>query len=271
MRWIYRPSSKIKISIESLYRAVARAQNRASGPEFEVASVKSGAPLLPGEPIRIDLGTARNGRLTLTNATLSDCIKYAYGIVSDQQISGPDWIKAKEVRFDIVAQYPVATPQDQVFLMLRNLLEHRLKLALHHEDRQLSYLALAVGKNGIKFSGAAETSSPNVTALGHVIHSHLSMPLLATLLSRFERELILDKTGLSGFFSLKLEWTPETLRGRGGPDGGSPVMANAAGVDPEGPPLVTALQEQLGLRLESRRGPIEVLIVDHAEKVPGAD
>ncbi len=121
----------------------------AARPEFEVATVKSSPPP-SGDTININLGTVRNGKVTMTNVSLSDCIKFAYGIVSDDQLSGPDWIKSKEVRFDIVAQAPADTPRDQLLLMLQPLLADRLKLALHHQQKELAYLGLVVGKNGLK-------------------------------------------------------------------------------------------------------------------------
>src|ERR1051326_4002958 len=80
-------------------------------PEFEVASLKPSPASAPGEPININLGTFRNGRLTFGNASLSDLMKYAYGLVSDEQISGPDWIKT--TRFDVIAQTAPATTPDQ--------------------------------------------------------------------------------------------------------------------------------------------------------------
>jgi hypothetical protein len=103
-----------------LAQANARAQP-SPRTEFEVATMRQSPPPA-GDLIDINLGTLRNGRLTFANASLSDCLKFAWQIVSDDQISGPDWIKSKAVRFDIVAQVPPDTPRDQVFLMLQALL-----------------------------------------------------------------------------------------------------------------------------------------------------
>jgi uncharacterized protein (TIGR03435 family) len=236
-------------------------------PQFEVASMKNSPPAHAGEPININIGSARNGRVTLTNASLNDCIKYAYSIISDSQIAGPDWTKSGDVRFDIIAQAPPDTPQDQLLFMLQTLLAERLKLTLHHEQRTLPFLALVVNKGGPKLSEAKDSAEQPMLGVGHIIHHHISMFILASLLSRFERQLIFDTTDLSGFFDVKLEWTPDALKGRG-PEGGGPILLNGAAVDPNGPSLVTALQEQLGLRLDSRKGPIDVLVIDHAEKVP---
>jgi uncharacterized protein (TIGR03435 family) len=93
------------------------------------------------------------------------------------------------------------------------------------------------------------------------------MQVLATLISRFERQTILDMTGLTGFYEVKLIWTPDLFRGRT-PPGGGPIMLNGEAIDPDGPSLSTAVSEQLGLRLESRKGPVDVLVIDHAERVP---
>jgi uncharacterized protein (TIGR03435 family) len=119
----------------------------ASAGEFEVATLKQSPPPA-GDSIDINLGTARNGKLTLANATLSECVRYAYSIVSDDLIGGPDWIKSRAVRFDIVAQAPPDTSQDQLRQMLQTLLAERLKLALHREQKPLAYLALVQGRNG---------------------------------------------------------------------------------------------------------------------------
>jgi uncharacterized protein (TIGR03435 family) len=239
-------------------------------PEFEVATVKAVEPPRPGEQNAINLGTIQNGRVTLTNTTLSDCIKFAYGIVSDDQISGPDWIKSREARFEIVAQAPAGTPQDKLLLMLQALLADRLKLVLHREQKPMSFMALGVAKNGPKLKPPKDASSPSTLGLGRIVHPRMSMPVLANLLSRFERMIVVDLTEISGVFDVNLEWLPEFLRSKVSPDGG-PVSLNGQVIDGSLPSLVTALQEQLGLRLESRRGPLNVLVVDRAEKVPTAN
>jgi uncharacterized protein (TIGR03435 family) len=234
--------------------------------EFDVATVKSSPPPT-GDLININLGTLRNGRLTFTNASLSDCLKYAYDIVSDEQIAGPDWIKSKSVRFDIVAQVPPDTPLPQVRVMLRSLLSDRLKVALHHENKNLSYLALVVSRAGLKIHGSQIDPGvpPKSSAmLGHIVSSQISMQRLAMLLSRFERQTVIDQTGLSGNYEINLKWTHQS------------TTSTTAGLRTEpdvpdtdaGPSIFTALQEQLGLRLESNRGPVEVLVIDHAEQIP---
>jgi uncharacterized protein (TIGR03435 family) len=114
--------------------------------------------------ININLGTVRNAKLTLTNASLSDCLRFAYGLVSDAQISGPEWIKSKATRFDIVAKATGDTPRDQFPVMLRALLADRLKLVFHYESRALPFLALVVEKDlpllGLAKSDAAPAAGP---------------------------------------------------------------------------------------------------------------
>jgi uncharacterized protein (TIGR03435 family) len=239
----------------------------AQQPQFEVATVKLSPPLT-GDAIPINLGSAINGTVTLTNTTLSECIQYAYGIVTGDLIAGPEWTKSREVRFDIVAKAAARdTPDDQLRLMLRGLLAERLKLMVHTEPREMPYLALTVAKNGPKLAPAKDNTDRRPQVAGRIVHPQMPMSMLSTLLSRFERQTVIDKTGLRGPFSVDLQWVPDVLRERA-LQGGPPPVVNGQPVDLSGPSLYTALQEQLGLKLESRKGPVDVLVIDHAEKVP---
>src|SRR5580658_9600149 len=91
---------------------------------FEVASIKV-PQVVSGQPYNIDLGTIQHDTVTLTNVSLADCIRFAYGLTSDNQLSGPDWTKSKEVRYDVVAITHPDTPRDQALLMMRALLAER--------------------------------------------------------------------------------------------------------------------------------------------------
>lgn len=225
-------------------------------PAFEVASLKSSPPIT-GDLYRANLGTVRHGELTMTNVTLSDCLRFAYGITNDIQIVGPEWIKNKGVRFDILAKASATTPVEQFPLLLRALLTERFQLKLHHEAKEMSYLALEIGKKGSKLTPAEQDpdSSVNRNGLGQIRSSHMSMPLLATLLSRFLRDTVVDWTNLKGFYDVNLEWRPEDL-------------SKPASDSESGGSIFTAIQSQLGLRLESRKGPLDVIVVDQALKVP---
>src|ERR1700685_4312419 len=115
------------LAISLMYTPASRAQSQANDagrPRFEVASLKPGQPI-PGDKIYTNLGSISHGTLTLTNTSLADCLRYAFGLTSNDQLSGPDWIKSKVVRFDIVAKAPADTPLDQIRLMLQTLLTER--------------------------------------------------------------------------------------------------------------------------------------------------
>jgi uncharacterized protein (TIGR03435 family) len=225
--------------------------------KFEVATVKLSPPP-DGDLIYINLGRFQGGRLPMTNVTLSDAIKFAYELVSDAQLSGPDWIKT--IRFDIVAEAPPETPLEQVHRMTRELLVERLHLVLGHEEKVLPHLALVVGKGGPKLQKAKadQPVTQGFQVRGRIDHNQMSMAMLVSLLSRFERQTIVDRTGLSGFFVVKLEWAPDN----------NLPQADDGGPPPDRPSLFEAVEEQLGLKLESRRGPLEVLVVEQAAKVP---
>ena len=240
----------------SLYFAFALASY--AQPQFEVATVKRSPPP-EGDRININLGGLRNGTLTFGNASLSDCLKFAYNLVSDSQLSGPDWIKSKDVRFDIVAKVPPDTPRGQMLMMLQALLGERLKVAAHFEKRDLAHLELVVSKNGPKLREVKPDPGAvnRVSVPGRIAGSQISMQTLALLISRFERQTVIDRTGLAGVYALKLEWTPDLNR--------PPSDADAP---PPGPSIFTAVQEQLGLKLDSRKSQVDVLVVDHAEQVP---
>jgi uncharacterized protein (TIGR03435 family) len=184
------------ISLVLMYAPPSRAQS-AAGPSFDVASLKPSPPP-PGDTYNANLGSIRNGEVALTNATLVDCIKFAYGLVSDEQTAGPDWVKSKAVRFDVLAKAPPSTPREQLLLMLRALLTERFHLAMHSERRAFHHYALMVGKNGPKLHEVARdpATSHMVYRYGSLTHNQISMQTLALLLSRQMGEMVLDETGL---------------------------------------------------------------------------
>jgi uncharacterized protein (TIGR03435 family) len=240
---------------------LSRAQSRVSAsPTFEVASVK-----------RSQAGSSRTGvgtdpgRLTIHNASLKFCVEWAYG-VKDYQVSGPGWLDSEH--FDIAAKAERGAPEDRLRLMLQALLTDRFKLALHRETRELPVYALTVVKEGpkiheVKAAGKSRTGGGK----GHLIGQKISMPEFADLLTLAgQRELgrpVIDKTGLKGVFDISLNWTPENPLPAGGNDPDVRTTDNAPGPD-----IFRALQQQLGLRLESQKGPIEFLVIDRVEKVP---
>ncbi len=242
------------------------AWGQAARPEFDVASLKP-VVLDGADTYTANLGTYRDGVLTQTNTTLAECLRFAYEITSDDLVSGPEWIKNKSVRFDILAKTTRDTPRGRALLMLRTLLEDRFKLVLRREPRVLSYYALTAPNGAQKLQPAQDPPVEGEVKLwlGQIRHNHMSMLMLATLISRFTHTPVVDQTGLPGAFEVKLDWA----RDNSVPPAAAPGAAPAEPAD--GPSIFEAVQKQLGLKLEKRKGPIDVLIVAHAEKTPVAN
>ncbi len=229
----------------------------ALGQEFEVVSVKPNKSL-SGNP---DSDTDQ-GRLTATNESLRSLIRMAYG-VKDYQLEGPDWLRSE--RYDIAAKFPEALPKgekgnEELRAMMRNMLLDRFKLAVHREQRNYSVYGLVVGKGGVKFKESPGCESHHQRSGDkHYEGTCVSMDSFAEFLANrksLPAEMpVLDMTGLKGFYNLTLDWIPE----------------QAAADNPSGPTLLNAIQEQLGLKVDTRKAPIEILVVDHAEKIPTAN
>jgi uncharacterized protein (TIGR03435 family) len=225
----------------------------AEAPTFDAATVKMGGPVVNGL-ININTGRILNGVVTLANATLSDCLKFAYSLTTDDQIAGPDWINQKMVRFEVTGKAPPDTPDDQLMLMLQALLKERFQIAMHTEQREMTHYELVIGKNGpkLKESTVNALDATGAARLDGIKSNRMKMNKLAALLSRMTRMPVIDKTGLTGYYQIDLKYADER----------QPVENQV------GPSVFTAVQEQLGLKLESKKSPVEVLVIDHAEKVP---
>jgi len=237
------------------FSPIAASAQDAPAPAFEAASVK---PNLSGPG---HSGTDRvGGSLQMTNVTLKTCITLAYG-VTEPQVLGPNWLDSE--RYDIVAKADSKAPRDQFVRMLQSLLADRFKLALHRETRELSVYALVAAKGGAKLKkvegSAANGSGSSSSHRGSMTAEAVPMSKLADLLAGPRFDLghpVVDKTGLDGVFDFTLTWTPEN-------------SSEPSRDDPKAPPpIFIALQQQLGLKLEPQKAPVEVLVVDHAEKAP---
>jgi uncharacterized protein (TIGR03435 family) len=228
---------------------------KAAQPTFDVASVKQVDISKLGDLVPINIASVRGQEITFGNATLGDCIRFAYGIAADAQIVGPDWIRSKRFLYDIDAKGGHDTSSEQFQAMMQTLLTDRFNLVTHREQKVMSYYALVPAKRRPTIQEIKEIPEgfQGITHGGH-IDSILPMPTLAYLLSRFETERpIIDKTAFSGVYRVKLDWALRQTEDAG---------------DVTGPSLFTALDEQLGLKLEARRGPVEILVVESAEKIP---
>lgn len=181
---------------------------------------------------------------------------YAFGITNEYQIAGPDWIKSRQYLFDIVGKAPADTQVSELRTMLQALLAERFHLGAHRESREVRHLELSIAKKGSKLKEAESQTgtAANSGVMGRIVSTGLPMSELAALLSRFLRVPVLDATGLPGAYEVRLTWTPDNVAPTAEPS--------------EYPELFTAIQEQLGLALRSPKSPIDVIVVDHAEKTP---
>ncbi len=228
--------------------------NGQSAQKFEVASIR------PHKGPYTEVGVRISGpKVTIEAYGLLGLIMDAYQLTEDIQISGgPPWMSADSVRFDIAAIAPGdgATSQENLRLMLQALLADRFQLKVHRVTQEIPVYALVVAKNGPKLKESAPAEESSVTASGgrtaQITMANVSTERLAIQLSGGLDRPVVDKTGLKGHYDVKLNWIPEFA---GPPPPGS-----------DGVNIFTAVQEQLGLKLEPQKAPIEILVIDHVER-----
>lgn len=209
-----------------------------AAPAFDAASIKPSTAEPGSSGISSDIG-----RITGRNVTLKHCIRSAYGIPEAQIFGGPKWVD--DDRYDIDAKAPGRAGDHEMMAMLQTLLAERFQLVLHRETRPLPGYALVVGKKGL----TAKRSEPGIrsetsSSRRSIDATGCDMGCLARKLSEVLHAPVADLTGVEGRFDFKLEWTPDDLQ---------------AAVFP-------AIEEQLGLKLEGRKVPTEVLVIDRAAK-----
>jgi len=231
--------------------------------EFEVVSIKPNNSMSGSSSTHSDKGILRGA-----NLSLKSLIMRAYGM-RDYQVEGPDWLGSEH--FDISAKFPDGyPPKDRAdesaayMAMMQKMLVDRFHLAVHRGQKTFAVYGLVVAKGGIKFrqvpDGGQHSSNSNNT---HYEGTGIPMEGFAGFLSK-RPELpadlpVLDMTGLKGDYTMTLDWVREFK-----PSPDAPASAEPS----PGPSLLSALEDQLGLKLETRKAPVEILIVDHAEKVP---
>jgi uncharacterized protein (TIGR03435 family) len=274
---------------------VIRAQSTPSDPAFEVASVKANKA---GDN-RVMIGMQPGGRFTATNLTLLMLIRFAYQLQDFQLVGAPDW--ASEERFDILAKAEgeIAPPTfgtvGPVQLMMRTLLQERFKLAVHPDKRDLPIYAMTLARSDGRLGPQLRPATVDCAAqfaargrggpppgppppgermtcgmrmgFGEMAGGGFPISQLATSLSPILRRIVEDRTGLTGNYEFELKWTPDQLPQRAtGTPADQPVMVNGAAIDPNGPSIFTAIQEQLGLKLDAQRAPVDVLVIDQVER-----
>jgi uncharacterized protein (TIGR03435 family) len=251
---------------------LAAFQAAAQSPDtFEVASIKVGDPLNPGTSYRLEPG----GGIKIEGASFKSLVVFAYDLREFQLKGATGWMTSE--RYTILAKGVIdGGPADyhsmndeqrkQMGALIRRrmqaLLAERYQLVVHRETQELPMYALTVAKNGVKMqANVSPDGSPQSMTTGRAIFKaeRASSESIARALAGLTGRPVRDETGLQGFFDLKMEWTPDA--GAASPDASETKPAESLG-----PTLFTALQEQLGLKLESKRGPVEILVIDRAER-----
>ena len=212
--------------------------------KFEVASVKLQAP---GDT-RGSIGPSPGGFIA-NGIPLKVFIEIAYRVKDYQIVGGPHWIDTDH--YDVSAKAPEGfiPTGEQMQPMLQALLADRFGLKLHRETREMPAFALVVAKGGPKLTATTKPDNRISVAHGFFTGQKIDMAGLADALEMGSDRAIVDQTGLSGQYDVTLKWNPD-----------------ATDPDPSAVPLVTAIQEQLGLKLEATKAPVEVLVIDSVEK-----
>jgi uncharacterized protein (TIGR03435 family) len=228
---------------------------------FDVASVRSNKSGIRGSGFN-----PQGNRLTATNVSLFALVEWAYEMEDFRISGGPAWMKSD--RFDIAAESEGTRSMAQFRLMLQSLLADRFHLHVHRQAKELPVYELSIAKGGSKLKQGRCIGTPNPanpcggtsgSTRGTLIGRAVSLQTMAKDLSGVLSRVVLDKTMLRGEYDFDLTWTPDETfaRGPGDPD--------APAVDPNGPSIFTALQEQLGLTLKPAKGLVDVLVIDRAE------
>jgi len=242
------------ITILACCRLIGRGQDQHALPAFEVATVKPSGPA--SAPISIQ--RLPGGRLVTSNTSLPMLIRWAYQLDDARLLEVPKGLES--TRFDVVAKAPEQEPvAGRMQLMMRALLAERFKLVVHQETRELVAYVLVTEPDGptVRASNATEPAGPNPFTMsdrGTLVGTRVTADMLATVLSNQLGRSVRNMTGFSGTFDFTLRWAP---------DGAAltPDTQDRAS-------LFSAIREQLGFRLDARKTPTDVVVIDHVERTP---
>jgi uncharacterized protein (TIGR03435 family) len=264
-------------------------------PSFEVASVKPASPSATAMSCSGGPGTTSPGTWRCSNVPLAFLISWSYGFQSYE--FNPHSAPCCQGRFDFTAKVPAGATKEQFQQMIQKLLEERLKLRLHHEQKEMAIYELTVGENGpkLKESTPGASSEPEdpwanpehsmgkdgypvfpagrsglVSTNGHVRWTgfNVSMEEIVKTLSFHLGRPVLDATGLKGKYDIDMKWFIDVawlleIAGRR-----DEIAELPDDTGPTGPTLTRAVQDQLGLKLNSKKGLGDIVVIDHVEKVP---
>ncbi len=249
------------VSLEAFGQAVPAA------PAFEVASVKPSNPASRSSSFSFNGGAG----LTIEGGTLKRIIETAYDVRDFQILGGPGWIdsdrydiSAKNADDDPVMKLPTVPERVKVArVKLQTLLAERFQLKVHRETKELPEYALVVAKNGSKMKEITDLPQSGINSnCGRMTGTRTSMANFVVALSRQLGRPVLDRTGLAGRYDFLLTYTPEIGACSQPAEGRGSEAVNPG----DGPSIFTAMQEQLGLKLEAIKGPVEIIVVNHADK-----
>lgn len=231
-------------------------------PKFDVVTVKPSDPNRPGK-----LFTMRGRRIVTVNTTVDNLISFAYGVHAKQIVGAPDWFSSEKFDIDGVPDVDGRPNSEQFRMLIQDVLAKRFGLAFHQEKRELSVYALTLAKGGPKMNVTMNKPSDArnfmFRGLGKLMVTNSTMEDVC---HGFQGAVldkpVVDHTGLTDRYDFNLNWTPDQSQFA---QMGAPIPPPSE--DPNAPPsLYTALQEQLGLRLEPMKAQAEALVIDHAEK-----
>ncbi len=266
--WMMRRRFPLRISLALLIPAAF-----AQTPAFEVASIRPATPIVNGSYVgsKGGPGTSDPALYTCEKCDLASLVEDAYDLPY-YRVTAPDWMH--DARFDVRARVPEGATREAFHLMYQNLLGTRFKLAVHRDQKEMTVYRMAIAKGGIKMTPSIEVQQSTLIGVPNVVITPATAPVkpkpgwihwpgkkktlaeIADFLSSYVKGNVEDATGLTGLYDLNLSWDFNAGRPTATPD------------PEQGPDLFQAVQEQLGLKLEAHKGPVGILIVDHAERTP---
>jgi uncharacterized protein (TIGR03435 family) len=243
----------------------AASQTPAQGLKFDVATIKPS----PTAASQMAIGLDPSLRFAATGASLVRLVSFAYSLRPNQVTGGPKWVN--EELYDIVAK--VENQRDlgdagTLFrstyrVMVQSLLADRFNLKMHKETQDLPVYSLVIDKRGVKAQPVQPTSEQGrlLINLNH-IEGHMTLDTFVQILTGQLGRLVVNKTDLVGLYDVKLDFMPEQIQ----PVGADGERSTNQSLGSNAPSIFTAIQERLGLKLESTKAPVEVLVIDSAQR-----
>jgi uncharacterized protein (TIGR03435 family) len=263
------------------------------GQAFEVATIKPAAANAVAFAPRGGPGSNDPGQILYRGSSLRELIMLAFGLQQPAQLSGPDWLEKE--RFDIVAKVPAGSTKDQVNIMLRSLLTDRFKIEIHHETRNLPIYELTLANGGLKLRPASGSTASGVeptpfkqgdlpraplgrwglvpracaksdtpAPCGHaqVLGNAQGTADIAEMVTSLLGRLSLDKTGVAGRYDYTLDFAPNSIS--------IPIAGagDAPAIEDSYPDFMVAVERQMGIKIAATTGPVEVTVIDRADKTP---